>query len=55
MTLSDWDCGVTGKGNPRWVVERHELRRNGRAEQRFAAGKFFQLLGGQHGGFSSSW
>ena len=29
MTLSDWHCGVTGKGNPRWVVEGRLLRQTG--------------------------
>src|ERR671925_362123 len=29
MTLSDWDCGVTGKGKPRWVVEGSVLRQTG--------------------------
>ena len=29
MTLTDWDCGVTGKGNPRWVVEGSVLRQTG--------------------------
>ena len=29
MTLSDWDCGVTGKGTPRWVVEDGVLRQTG--------------------------
>ena len=29
MTLGDWDCGVTGKGTPRWVVEDGVLRQTG--------------------------
>jgi len=29
MTLDDWDCGVTGRGNPRWVVEGGVLRQIG--------------------------
>jgi hypothetical protein len=29
MALADWDCGVTGKGNPRWVVEGSVLRQTG--------------------------
>ena len=29
MTLDEWDCGVTGKGNPRWVVEGGVLRQTG--------------------------
>lgn len=29
MNLIDWDCGVTGKGNPRWVVEDGVLRQTG--------------------------
>ena len=29
MTLSDWNCGVTGKGIPRWVVEGSVLRQTG--------------------------
>src|SRR5687767_15941335 len=29
MTLADWNCGVTGKGNPRWVVEGNVLRQTG--------------------------
>jgi hypothetical protein len=29
MTLADWDCGVTGKGEPRWVVEGSLLRQTG--------------------------
>ena len=29
MTLSDWDCGVTGSGTPRWVVEDKVLKQTG--------------------------
>jgi hypothetical protein len=29
MDIGDWDCGVTGKGNPRWVVEADVLRQTG--------------------------
>ena len=29
MNLSDWDYGVTGKGNPRWTVEGGVLRQTG--------------------------
>jgi hypothetical protein len=29
VTLSDWDCGVTGNGNPRWVVQDSLLRQTG--------------------------
>jgi hypothetical protein len=29
MTLSDWHCGVTGKGNPRWEVDGRVLRQTG--------------------------
>ena len=29
MDISDWDCGVTGKGSPRWAVEANVLRQTG--------------------------
>ena len=29
MNLADWDCGVTGSGAPRWVVEGRLLRQTG--------------------------
>jgi 3-keto-disaccharide hydrolase len=29
MNLADWDCGVTGNGAPRWVVEGKLLRQTG--------------------------
>jgi hypothetical protein len=29
MNLSDCDCGVTGKGEPRWVVEGSALGQPG--------------------------
>ena len=29
MTLNEWDCGVTGKVNPRWVIEGSVLRQTG--------------------------
>ena len=29
MNLADWDCGVTGSGEPRWVVEGNLLRQTG--------------------------
>jgi hypothetical protein len=29
MTLGDWHCGVTGKGNPHWEMEGSVLRQTG--------------------------
>jgi hypothetical protein len=29
MNIADWDCGVTGQGEPRWAVEGKLLRQTG--------------------------